>query len=118
MNTIANTYKCKQCSHKLQPPRPLDTHINHNTKWSKLTYPPPPTIQILGTPPTTNLEWCLPLKKPTTIMLLHRWIIQPTQRNNLTLEREKASYGIYNPIKILKLPKDDRSSLPTWAKTN
>ena len=64
MNTIANTLYFYAMFIQLAPPMLLDTLVSHNTKWSKLTCPPPPTKKNLYTPPITNLILCLPLKYP------------------------------------------------------
>ena len=42
MTDIANTLQIPDMFSQIVPPTPLDTLVNRNTKWTKLTYPPPP----------------------------------------------------------------------------
>lgn len=82
MNTIANTLQIPTKFTQIALPMPLDTLANHKTKWSKLTYPPSPTIQILDTPPITNLEQCLPLKHPTQFYYYTNGSYKPAKNKN------------------------------------
>ena len=43
MQYTANTLGIPKMFCQIAPLTPLDTPVNRNTKWTKLTYPPPPS---------------------------------------------------------------------------
>ena len=89
---------------QIAPPTLLGTPVNHNTKWTKLTYPPvPPITQIPTNTWTINPKQCLPLKYPPQFCYYTNGSFKPPkQTNNGQWKREKEGYGIYNPFKNLK----------------
>ena len=107
MQDIACTLGIFEIFCQIAPLTPLDTLVNRNAKWIKLTYPPtPPTIQIPTNPWNINPEQCLPLKYPPQFCYYTDGSFKPPKQiNNGQWRRKKARYGIYNPFKNLKIAK-------------
>ena len=82
------------------PPTPNNTHVNKNTKWSKLLYPPHTNSTLTPIPPIPSYETLHTLKCPSQYSYYTDGsFIPPMQANDGHWKKEKAGYEIYNPTK-------------------
>ena len=82
------------------PPTPYNTHVNKNTKWNKLLYPPHTNTPTTNTPPLPNYEITTTQKFPPQYSYYTDGsFIPPTKANDGHWKKEKAGYSIYNPTK-------------------
>ena len=83
MKDTANTLQIPKMFCQIASLTPLDTLVNHNTKWAKLTHPPPPpTIQTPTNPWSINPKKCLPLKYPPQFCCYTDGSFKPPKQTN------------------------------------
>jgi ribonuclease HI len=100
LKTIIKNLQITQYHIQKAPPTPYNTIVNKNTKWNKLLYPPHTNQPTTQTPPIPTYEINTTLKFPPQYSYYTDGsFIPPKQAENRRWKKEKAGYGIYNPMK-------------------
>ena len=105
MDILATTLHIPSIFTTTTPPTPLNTPVNRSKTWSHLPDMSSPISTFTSNlPPINNQNICLPLKYQSQFCYYTDGSFIPPKA--LTQEqwiREKTGYGIYNPLKKLKI---------------